>query len=409
MPVNYQTIPTALQATLARYVSAPDSQEGFGVINETIPRTFLAGRLLSRSKRNWSTGLTWDYELQFNTSEIGEWVGAGEKLALRGTRATTRGSVPRRFYQWGWFKAYHELDHNSGRGGRTTREVIVDILKQAKEDACVAIVTALENVILALDGNYAHDGTGGNFLLPFGLRYWFTIDGLHITGDTSRTIAGINPSTQTLWKNGYINPVEASDGMAPIASVYDLRKALNRALRMLRHDSIKQSWGELAKDVQKPMAYDPDGPGKPSDLMILMDPKTSIDYRDVVFDREDNVSRDQARGRPIFKGIEVGDYDNLGVNSNGYGLDEAGNPLWTDRGGDYASGNWAGYGETFVVRADLFHFLVHPQHFPFIKRPYEPEGMMGVAYEGDAWVQTACRSRRRGGVYIGPYAVPVAA
>ena len=42
-------------------------------------------------------------------------------------------------------------------------------------------------------------------------------------------------------------------------------------------------------------------------------------------------------------------------------------------------------------------------HAPFVKPPYEPEGMMGLAFEYDYWLQTLCNSRRRGIGYIAGY------
>lgn len=409
MPVNYQNLLTLSTTTLPKFVSRAGAKDGFGLINETIPRTLLAGMLLRRARKDWSGGITWSFDLQFNRAEVGEWVGVGQKLGLRGTRPLTRGSVPRRTYQWAWYKDYQELDPNKG-----TFEVVQDILEMAKEDAGVAIITALENAITSYDGNWAHDGAAsGDFLLPFGWRFWITIDGLHITGNSGYTVGGINASTQPLWQNGYINPVAASDGMRPIRSVHDLRTGWTRALRMLRFDSVRD-WGAVGKDIQNVNQYDPDTAETPRDLLILCDPRTSIDFREVVFGREDNVGRDQGRGRPVFKGIEVGDYDSMGMPSTGYGtFPSDGTATWPDRTtlgqAPYATGQWPNWGESCVLNTKFLHFLVDPRSFPQIKKPYEPEGLFGLAYEGKIVAQTACRSRRRGGVYVGPFELALAA
>ena len=88
----------------------------------------------------------------------------------------------------------------------------------------------------------------------------------------------------------------------------------------------------------------------------------------------------------------------------GYGFDSDGNALWTDEGAKYASGQWKGFGECAVWNTNYIRFLTHADHDPQIYDAYKPEGMTGVAHEGDFWCQLACGSRRRLGAYLGPFA-----
>jgi hypothetical protein len=394
--LNYEKIKTLAQGTLQKYLTRPGSK--YGIINEARPKTLVGGKLFNRTKLgSWDGGTRLAYDLMLKRSRVGQWVGPTTKIALKATQETSRASVPRRFYAWGFFKSYAELDHNKGE-----KEVVVDLLKQSKEDLCVDIISEFEDQLWALDGNYAHDGSGADFLLPFGMKYWFTIDGLHITGTGS--IAGIDPTTEPLWRNPFINPVTASDGMDAVTSVFELREAYQRMLRMLRWPSVKV-WGPLAKDiVDDGENFDPDGPENPKkDFMICCDPKTQVKYQSVVLDREDNVTADLGRERPMFKGIPMEDCDQLGYSSYGFGYDAAGNLLGTAHG-SYTAGLFPNTGESLFLNANLVHVLTHSNHAPFVKKPYEPEGMFGLAFEGDFWLQTAVRSRRRGGGYIGGYA-----
>jgi hypothetical protein len=123
----------------------------------------------------------------------------------------------------------------------------------------------------------------------------------------------------------------------------------------------------------------------------------------VLFDRQDNVGYDQFQPRPTYKRMEIRGTEKLRMNAYGYGYDDTGAALWTDRTGSYASGQWANWGRTIVVNTKYFHVAVHPLHAPFQKKPYMPEGRMGLAHEGDLWLQTLCRTRRRGLGHIGPY------
>lgn len=389
--LDYEKVKTLAQGTLQKYLTRPGSK--YGIVNEVRPHTLVGGRLFNRCKTGiWDGGIRLSYDLMLKRSRVGQWVGPTTKIALKGTQQTTRGSVPRRFYAYGYFKSYAELDHNKGE-----KEVVVDLLKQAKEDVCVDTINEFEDVLMAADGNYAHDGSGTDNILPFGLLYWATIDGLHITGDTSKDVGGINPNTETLWKNCFINPVTSTDGMGALTSIYEWREGMQRLLRLLRWPSVS-NWGAAAKDVQDKYEFNPDGDMNPAkDLLLAVDPQTQIKYGSLTVDREDNVGRDQGRATPVFKGIPLEDDEHLGYSSTyGYGYDSSGNALWTDRGGSYASGNWKGTGQTIAVNTYYMHVLTHPGHAPYVKKPYEPEGMFGLAFEGDWWLQTACRSRRRG-------------
>lgn len=399
MSVKVEQITHLLQSTLPLFIS----QTPMGWLNEMSPKTFLIGKMLSRAKKNFSGGKSIDFDVLLDLPVAGKWVGAYEKMELQGVRATTRGSVPWRFYQCAHVIDLKERDLNQG-----TRQVVYDIYQSFKEQVCTSTVDDLETTLMSYSGNYTADGQfGGDAGQPaLGPRYWFTPDGLHITGDSSKTVGGINPTTKTKWKNPYINPTGASDGMPGIKHVRELPEAMERLSLELRFES-PNIWGPITRDIKHAPKLETDNPATKSPLLIFTDRKTSIKYRNVLFDARDDVSRDQFRGRPVWHGVVV-DYDEkLGVPSSGWGYDANGNLVVTEvtGGSDRPSGFtglWKNAGEMYFFNADYFFFVCHPKYNPMTKKPYMPEGMFALALESTFWLQTVCRSRRRaGGVIIG--------
>lgn len=401
VPVNYANIPTLASTTLDKYFGKPGDK--ISLINETAKLDYLAGRLMKRLELKADGGINVRFPIQFNAADVANWGFPGNKGALKGTPANVWGSVPRRWLEWFWFKPMHEIELNKG-----AKEQLLDLGQMARSDVAISICNMLEEALLAPDGNYAHDGSGADFLIPFGLLYWITIDGLHVTGDTSLSVGGINPYTQALWRNQYINPVAASDGGAPITSIYQWRTAMLRGLRRMKFDSVNV-YGSLAKDAKNAPTWDPTGKQRAEDMIICMDDRSEISLNDLIFAAEEDRGGDQFRPRPVFKGIEVWSSEALRISPSGYGYDADGNVLWVDRTGSYASGLWANYGQTLVINAKYLHFLGHSAFAPYVKKAYEPEGMFGVANEGTFSIQTMANSRRRGLFYLGPYATQLAA
>lgn len=405
--INYETIPGLVQSTLPKFLAREGGKFG-GIVHEFVPRHWMGAQMLRRGSYAWEEGLTFKFDVQFLPSNIFQWVGPRTKTEMRGVQPPTRGSVARRFLQGSTYLDYTEIHHNKG-----LKEIIYDILKHFTAQVQIALITALNAAVTARDGNYAHESESleGLFLIPLGWRYWATIDGLHITGDAARAVGGINPATWVDWKNQFINPVAASDGMGGISTVYDLPGALDRMFSALDFESVSV-WGDLAGKVPAnwvPEADTDSDATRPEDLSIYCDRRTSIGYRQVLFDREDNVGRDQARGRPKYKGVAVYDDDSMGLNNYGYGFLDDGQAAWTDRGGTYASGQWANGGEVLVCNHKHFKVLKHSQFSPRIKRAYEPEQMFGIASDYQYWMQTCCNSRRRGLGYIAGFSHPTLA
>lgn len=396
--VNYTKIARVLGTTLSHYLGRPG--DPLSIINEAAAQDVVFGRMWKRAKYDWKAGLTLKFPVKFERANIVQPMGPLTKLSARSTPAPTYGEIPMRAVGWMGYISAFEMDLNQGE-----KEMLRNLVKDAKSDIAVDFAGSMEDWGWARDGNYLHDGVGSNdFLKFYGPRYWCTIDGLNISG--SGAVGGITPAatgTLAAWRNGFISPAAAIDGLPVCSSVIELPYLLDRAMNYMRWDNL-DVWGGATSDVgDANQPQDPDGAEKPEDLMILTDKRTSLDYRRVVFDREDNVGRDQARGRPMYKRIEIIDTAKLGMNSYGYGFDDDGTALWTDRGTTYASGQWAGYGETMLINTRYFKIASHPNHAPKVKPGYAPEGMDGVAHEGNFWLQTFARSRKRGCFYIGPY------
>lgn len=381
------------------------SYEGRGkgtvALNETVERTMnLTGEIFKKARKFSNSGISISEKLQFNRAETSEWTGVGQKLDMKSTKPVVWNTFPRRFLRSAHFLSFEEVDHQ-----KDENTVLNDIAAQAEEDSALGFMLMIHEAFNAVDGNYRHDGDL-QFLAMFGWRYHITIDGLHITGDTSKTIGGINPNTQTAYQNPYINPVAASDGRAAIKSVTQWRMAMRRMLRMLSYQGVS-GWEKLAKGVKgvpdAPLFLEEGAKGQ-DQLIIMVDTGSFDDLAEVVFDRMDNVGADQALLNVKYKGIPIQENERMGINSTyGYGKDSSGNELWADRGGNYATGNWKGYGETVVLNTNYLNFRVHADHAPQIYPAYKPELMSGVCHERDMWLQLTNRSRRRIGGYIGPY------
>lgn len=402
--INYQTVARVLNQTLSRYLGRVG--KAGALVNEVVPRTLMGAKLFKNLMVWTKGGFSIKTPLQFNRAEAGQWVGPGQKLTLKGNKATTWTDWPFRIYRWAHFVDEIEM---LIQGDEET--MLISILDQAKEDFAIAICLAIEDALLAPDGNYAHDGAGTDYLTMFGWRHLITIDGKHITGDTSRSIGGINPVTQPLWKHPYINPVEASDGRAAIRSVQDLRKAWGRLFRQLQFASIKD-WGKLAsnaKDNQNPSA-ETTKRARLEDYHIFVDSGTYDEFPEICFDRQDNVGRDQGLIGPVYKGVDIEEAETLGVDKTyGYGFNSAGEALWTDRGSSYASGQWKGWGESCVFNTKYMRLACLPDNFPKVYDAYKPELMAGMAMEGMLVAQLMTASRRRQGGFVGPFELTEAA
>ena len=393
MPISYEVALRTVAQTLPVWVDRAKN-----AINETVLQTFPVDALIiDKIKKDYTGGLTIQEKLQFTKANVGKWVAMDEKLALGGTRGPTWLSTAMRTMRSAHFIGGDELE------SQDRDDVIINNLeRQAKEDVALFHISMIHDAMWAADGNYAHDGIT-DFLAPFGFRHLITLDGLHVTGSTTTAIQGINASTQSLYRNQFINPVTASDGGKPITSYTQIRTAFDRAFRMLHYGGV-QGFGKLAskvtgvpdtQTVRKSMLSD--------DYIILADGKFHDDYGALVFDRMDNIGEDQ--GFPVrkYRGVPILWTEGLGMNSYGYGYDSAGNALWTDRGSSYASGKWAGYSEALVLYLPEWRFYVGSQSGPKEWPPYKPEGMDGIAYETKYRCQLSVRSRRRGGVYVGPF------
>lgn len=398
--IDVNTIPRDLTSTLDRYM---ERGRGTVALNETTDRTVgLAAKFFNRTKKTWDGGNNLREKLQFNKSEVAQWVAVGSKIDFAGTKEITWSSWPRRALRWAWFLDYLEIDTN-----KSEEECLNDIAAQALEDAMLSVIQMLRDAWDAEDGNYMHDGTGGNYLRMFGWRHLLTINGLHITNDSTKSIGGINPSSQALWRNPFVNPIEASDGRSPIKSIQQWRRAVTRIMTQLNFQTVAgySVLGSKVKGV--PEGDTPDDVDKlPDDFFGMCDTGTFLDAREVMFDRADNVGTDQGGFTlaPRFKGMPFMENEKMGIGSSGYGKSKVdGSALWTDPGGDYAIGQWAGYGETAILNTKYVHLQVHGDHAPKLYPAYKPERMAGVGNEGDWWGQQTCKSRRRCGGYIGPY------
>lgn len=394
MPISYELALRTLNQTLPKWVDRSKN-----AINETVLQTYpITALLIDKIKRDYTGGLTIQEKLQFTKANVGKWVAMDEKLSLGGTRGPTWLSTAMRTMRSAHFIGGDELE------SQDSDEVIINNLeRQAKEDVALFHISMIHDALWSIDGNFAHDGTT-DFLAPFGFRHLLTLDGLHITGSSTTSIQGINASSQALYRNQYINPVSASDGGKAITSYTQIRNVLDRAFRMLHFGGV-QGFGKLAKNVSGvPDTQTIRKSALSDDYVIVTDGKFHDDYGALVFDRMDNIGEDQ--GFPVrkYRNVPMLWSEGLGINSTyGYGYDSAGNTLWTDRGGSYASGSWKGYSEAMVFYLPEWRFYVGSQSGPKEWPPYKPEGMDGIAYETKYRCQLSVRSRRRGGVYVGPF------
>lgn len=402
MGIDFNIIPRVQSQTLDKYVGRGRKTP---VVNETVERTVgLVAEFFRRLRRSQDSGLLIKEKLQFQrTANVAQWVLASQRTAAGDTKAPTWAEYPRRFARFHHYVDYSEIDTQ-----KDEFEILNDLLAQAKEDVDLAVIQLLHDAFMAPDGNYAHDGNSEN-LRMFGWRHFITPDGLHIAGQGS--IGGINPTTQSLWRNQFINPDTDSLGGRGISSIVEMRRAFSRGLQLLNFQGVN-GYGKLAKNVRgvpKNEEFFTQKDSPKDTLIAVTDPNSFIDLSEVLFDRQDDVGRDQVLMAPVFKGVPLMESASLGINATyGYGHDSSGNDLWTAA----PSGTFAldydaalkGYGELIIVNTKYMAFDVHSDHAPHIYDSYRPEGLSGVAFEGDMWPQLTCSSRRRVGCYIGPFA-----
>lgn len=400
--IDFNIIPRVMSQTLDRYVGRGRKTP---VVNETTERTVgLVAEFFRRLRRNQDSGLLIKEKLQFQrTTNVAQWVLAAQKTAAGDTKAPTWAEYPRRFARFHHYVDYAEIDTQKGE-----EEILNDLLAQAKEDVDLAVIQLLHDAFMARDGNYLHDGTSEN-LRMFGWRHFITPDGLHFAGQGS--IGGINPTTQSLWRNQFINPATDSLGGRGISSITEMRRGFSRALQLLNFTGVN-GFGKLASNVRGVPKGEEFFTQKdsPKDTLIAMtDPNSFIDLAEVLFDRQDDVGRDQVLMAPVFKGIPLMESSGLGIDATyGYGYDASGNTLYTGApSGTFANtyaGLLKGYGELVIVNTKYMAFDVHSMHAPHVYDAYKPEGLSGVAFEGDIWPQLTVSSRRRVGCYVGPFA-----
>lgn len=393
MPTSIEQLGLLAAHALPHYLKRPGKGNP---ILEAARKHVLFGRLFKKARTDVSGGTGIRWPVHFNKSNVVQPYGPYSRMNPGTVQPARFAAIPWRAAAWSVFVDEFEIDLNKGE-----KEVLVDTLKLVGSVVGMNIVEFFETVGLAEDGNYQHDGQYSLNDLFLGLKYWCTIDGLHITGDTTKTVGGLNPNDLQLWRNGYINPVTASDGVGPITSMMQMRECLDRAFMDLTWDEFDY-FGEMTGKVQGAPTRDWDSGTSPKDLMIWTSKAGSIEMRQILFDREDNVGRDQHRPRPVYHGVTIHHSDLLGISQYGYGIDRNNNAMWTSRGGSYANGNWPNHHEFMLIDTNYFKVAMHPQHAPGVKKPYVPESRFGLTMEGNWWLQTMCESRQRGLYYIGP-------
>ena len=325
MLVSIEDIERVATTTLPKFLGRVG--EPFNVVNEAGLQNYVAGILLRRIKLGVEGGMQLMWPLVFDSPSVTEWLHPYKKLSYGSAKPLRWGNAPWRALAWAWYIDQMEIDVNKG-----LKQVLVDILTQCKTQVAQSISDDLERCVLAPDGNYMHDGTGADNVMPFGLNYICTIDGHHVAEAgavaAARSVFGLNCTTYPLHRHGYINPVGSSDGLGTITSIYDLPDALQRAFRAMRFDSVSAAWGQtIGQNGPAEDATDPDRPEKPADLRILCDDRTELLYRKVMAARMEDIGRDAYQPRPVFNQVEFGGTNLLRISSNGYGFDDAGNVL----------------------------------------------------------------------------------
>lgn len=389
---SYELVERVLSSNLPQYLDRMKN-----AVNETVSQTIgLEAGLFQKIRKTYDGGTTCKEKLQFNRAAVGQWAAMDQKITMGGTRGPSQNEVAMRRLHSAHFIAFDEVD---AQGDEKT--VINNIVSQAKEDVDLFHLSMIRDAFHSRDGNYAHDGSS-NFLAPYGWRHLLTIDGLHVTGSAVTNILGINASTQSLYRNPYINPVAASDGGKPWTSMTQIRNVFDRAFRMLHYTGVG-AWGTVTKNVKGV----PDTPlirktNAGPDYVILCDGVMHDDFGGIVFDRMDNVGADQGFPVRVYKGVPILWSEGLGMNSSGYGYMNDGTAAWADRGGSYASGSWQNYSEAVLLYLPEWRFWSTSQRSPKIFPPYKPELMAGLCYETEYRCALSVRSRRRCGVYMGP-------
>lgn len=408
MGVQISQIERLLGSTLAKYITKRGGK--LGLVNDTARHSYVAGQLFKRILLKLDGGLKLAWQIQLEESRVTQHLGPHDRITLGTTKPPQTATADWRILGAGWMTLAVEMALNRGED-----VVLHDLGKKAAGEITLGIANDTEEDFFAPDGNRYHDGTGGVNNIMLGLLYYATIDGLNIAEAGATTpalaVAGINPGTYPNWKNGYISPVGSSDGLGTIDNVYQLPSAYDRAMTDMSFDRITSPW---SAEVGEPQGIDPtdfDRPERAGDLFFAADHATAHAWGSVLRARRpDDVGYDGQTPVPTYKRTRIQGVPELLIDATyGYGFDSSGTPLWTDRTGSYASGQWKGRGQSILINTRYLHMAGVEDWMPHIAKSYKPEGLMAVAVEGWMYHQLVCRSRKRGVYYVGPYDVSVAA
>lgn len=180
-------------ATSESILSSPDK-----LINDAMFRNYQFSDVFSRSKKAVQGGARIEDRIFFDDPQTAATYKPGDQVTIVNPQNMVSHGVDWRFIhvQISWTE--QEVELNKGGGGRDGRfQQFKDLRRFKDQQAITSLMNKIETLMVATASNSEMESAGGGE--PYSVFATVTSDGLAPSGFTN--VQGINPSTQTKWRN----------------------------------------------------------------------------------------------------------------------------------------------------------------------------------------------------------------
>ena len=202
-----------VRATGVKLASSPDK-----IVNDAVKNTYLLGRMLKGkdAAQSVQSGQKIEDRIQLNDVGTAEFYHPNEDLDIQNVDSLISVSIDWRFIADHYSYTEQEVTLNSG----DPQTYYKNLLKSKRQACETSKFNKMEDALLAAPSNANMEAADGK--TPYSLGALITSDGLAPTGFT--TIMGINPTTETGWRN----QTENYDSDNPTDTTSGLVRAMDR-------------------------------------------------------------------------------------------------------------------------------------------------------------------------------------
>lgn len=375
-----------VNSTLAKWLKAAGTK---GWTNCLTRHSYLVDKFLQRAKIDASSGSSIEFGVALNGQDSGGWEGPNESFSLvSGTAAMTGRAYWRKCTANVYMSEVEEM-LNSGSEAR------YDLPTLFKTQMNVSAANVLNDALTHPTGNYDHYTDTTGHVRAQGLKYAITYNGLATDG-LGTTVYGIAHSN-TRWRNQFITPLGTSETefnySNPITSIEDVRDALERMQMLCRY--VSPEGFEINYVTEVGEAPDRD------EYMMCSDYAFINNFRNVLFDRRDDVRTDQWMGLPTWHGMPIYFDKNLGIGSTGLWLDSNSQSYFdhsiAGRTDGLTAGAYPNSSEVYFVNLKTWKLFIHPQANPKLKE-IKPTNQDGHGWRMYYLLNSVCLDRSSNGV-----------